>query len=136
MFRAIVIEPNGNAQSVKSKARDFEFDGGMYNGPKVGQINTMRLGLFTKMRYATYTKGNPNAWTLADEDAKPGAFTAADVLSTKGRYLSNVVREAMEDESKTSLLLYIAIGTSVLSILISGIGAYLIYKVANSIGLV
>lgn len=134
-LKALIVPPTGDAKLVKTKGKDFEFGGDGYKAPSANQINTMRVGV-GKVRFAIYSKGVPIAWTVSSHKVVPGSYTGKDVLSVDGKYLTNVVREALDDESETKTLLYIVIGVSVLSIIISGICAYLIYKVAQVVNVV
>lgn len=134
-FRALIVPKSGETVKLKTKAQEFEWNKGRYNAPKNNQINTLKT-TWGRQRYAIYSEGVPEPWDIAGEKRKPGAYTAEDVLTVKGKYLSNVVRDALADEAKTETLLFITIVISGISLLISAASTYLIYKVAKLAGVI
>lgn len=123
MAKALAIAKDGAAKFVKPN-----MDTNGYETATAGEIVRLKGWLGRLIGpFAIYSDGVPKPWRAAT-GKPPDGLTTEDNITQKGKFLSGVVREALSDDNRFSLMLLIAIGVGIVGLIAAGIAGYEAYQ--------
>lgn len=130
--KAIVVNKSGDVEHILKHPGSLGYQNGskdLYEIPESPEIIHFRKGLakYVLGSVAIYTRGVPRPWPVAGAK-QPRGLTTEDNMTQKGKFLANTVRDAIQDDDKFSLMLFIAIGVGVVGLIAAGIAGYEAYQ--------
>lgn len=131
LWLAYIIPPNGEARRVKGfNGKDFSYDNKGYKAPNINEFSRVWLGLL-KRKVVYYVEGIPTPIPMTGVKRDPRSYSADDVQTVEGEFAVKVVRDALQDEKKLELLVWVSLIVSALSLVLCIVNAVLVYKLGK-----